>query len=92
MCIRDRFGFEIDDLRFLNEAEWVWNAGGYVVELQREGINYALNHASETPIPGVYPFILYEDSMQNAKHLVDFLGLMYEEVGKTGTEEDKGKE
>jgi hypothetical protein len=41
----------IDDCRFDNEASWVLNAGGIVVSLFRDGIEYGSDsHASEQPI------------------------------------------
>ena len=41
----------IDDLRFENEARMVLDYGGGVWRVEREGIKYSLEHASEVPIP-----------------------------------------
>ena len=40
----------IDDCRFQNEAEMVREMGGIVVGLEREGIAYTGEHASEMPV------------------------------------------
>lgn len=40
----------IDDCRFDNEAEMVRDMGGIVVGLEREGIAYTGEHASEMPV------------------------------------------
>ena len=37
----------IDDVRFPNEAQAIRNRGGIVIELQREGIEYAGTHSTE---------------------------------------------
>ena len=41
----------IDDLRFENEARMVLDRGGEIWRVEREGIKYSGEHASETPIP-----------------------------------------
>ena len=41
----------IDDLRYENEAQMVKRLGGEVWLCKREGIIYAENHSSETPLP-----------------------------------------
>jgi hypothetical protein len=40
----------IDDCRFDNEAMWVNANGGKCFELYRDGVNYTLEHESETPV------------------------------------------
>jgi hypothetical protein len=40
----------IDDCRFDNEAMWVNANGGKCFELCRDGVDYTLEHASETPV------------------------------------------
>jgi hypothetical protein len=41
----------IDDLRYPNEAEMVKRLGGEVWLCKREGVEYSLEHSSETPLP-----------------------------------------
>lgn len=42
----------IEDVRFPNEAEWIRDQGGYVIEIERPGLEWdGDTHASETPIP-----------------------------------------
>lgn len=40
----------IDDVRFDNEADAIHERGGVVIELERPGIYYSEEHASETPL------------------------------------------
>lgn len=40
----------IDDVRFDNEADAIHERGGVVIELNRPGIYYSEEHASETPL------------------------------------------
>ena len=81
-------------MRFQNEAEWIKNTGGVVVQLHRKGVTWAEDHESEKPLTGVTEFSLFiDDTERNARILAQYLLKdKYEEVGKTGTEEDKGKE
>ena len=41
----------IDDVRFPNEAKWILKNEGTLIELQRKGIDYTHEHASERPLP-----------------------------------------
>lgn len=40
----------IDDLRYLNEAKWVKDSGGFIIQLTRRGIVYDMGHATERPL------------------------------------------
>lgn len=42
----------VTDVRFENEAEIIWSAGGYVVELHRPGLSSDDSHISEAGLPG----------------------------------------
>lgn len=44
----------IDDCRFPNEAAWVQRSGGSIMRLERPGIVYLSDHATETPLPVQY--------------------------------------
>lgn len=41
----------ITDIRFTNEAQWLQQMGGYLIEVSRPGIGPANGHVSENPIP-----------------------------------------
>ena len=41
----------IDDCRFANEAQWILNHGGMLIEVEREGVEYTGEHSSEMPMP-----------------------------------------
>lgn len=41
----------IDDCRFANEAQWILNHGGMLIEVERDGVKYTGEHASEMPMP-----------------------------------------
>jgi len=41
----------IDDCRFANEAQWILNHGGMLIEVERDGVEYTGEHSSEMPMP-----------------------------------------
>lgn len=41
----------IDDCRFANEAQWILNHGGMLIEVERDGVKYTGEHSSEMPMP-----------------------------------------
>ena len=41
----------IDDVRFPNEAKWILDNDGTLIELGRKGIEYTHEHSSEKPLP-----------------------------------------
>ena len=43
--------FVIDDVRFANEAKWILEQKGTLINLQRKGICYTREHSSECPLP-----------------------------------------
>jgi energy-coupling factor transporter ATP-binding protein EcfA2 len=49
-AFKDRF-IVIDDVRFANEAEAIWERGGYIIELRRDGATYNPEHTSEVGLP-----------------------------------------
>jgi hypothetical protein len=48
----DSFLVAIDDLRFDNEAEAIRRHGGLIIQLQRPGVSYTGEHASEVGVSG----------------------------------------
>ena len=61
----------IDDLRYENEAQYVKDQGGIIIQLQRGGIQYSMSHATERPID--VEFVDYFCSVNDAESLVDQL-------------------
>ena len=60
--------FVIPDVRFENEARWIMNQGGVIIEITREGILQVERHSSEDGIPlGLIDFII------NNNHDIEYL-------------------
>jgi len=61
----------IDDLRYANEAQYVKDQGGIIIQLNRGGVQYKMDHATERPIDP--NFVDYFCSVNDAEALVEQL-------------------
>ncbi len=70
----------IDDCRFQNEAEWILNHGGMLIQVKRCGVTYTGEHISEMPMPLDAPIAMHtanvdealDDLVEKTLHVINY--------------------
>jgi len=71
-----------DDLRFVNEAEWIRSRGGVIIQVVDNKVknDVAMSHASEKGIPDCYADLIIRNDL-NIFHLVQDMHLLLNRLG-----------
>ncbi len=63
----------INDLRFVNEANWVRSTGGTILRVDREAVHYNLAHSSELPLPSDLVDMVVHNAEGDTQEMYNYL-------------------